>query len=96
MAKNYGYDSGVLAVGINAASEALTNMRTVEQKVRQLTDQIRLVNNSNSGGMLTTRFSDWNSHFQKVVTALDTLNNKVIETSKTNTRTGDDADVTAR
>ncbi|MEU6267777.1 hypothetical protein [Saccharopolyspora shandongensis] len=96
MAPKYGYDSGVLAVGINAANQAVTNMTTVKQKVWQMTDQIKLVNNSTSGGLLTSRFSEWNSHFEKLVKALDDLNMKVVETGKTNTQASGDADAVAR
>ncbi|TDD39313.1 hypothetical protein [Saccharopolyspora elongata] len=95
MAPKFFFDPGVLQVGINASSQAVTNMTTVKQKVWQLTDQIKLVNDSGSGGLLTTKFSEWNHSFEKLVTELDRLNAKVIATRVTNTQASDDANTTA-
>lgn len=96
MAGNFGFDSAVLSVAINATNQALTEMQNVQKVVYGVTDNMLLVNNSTSGGVLTQNFEEWNSHFKKAIDRLELLNTRVIEVGKSNTEADDETTIVSK
>ena len=94
-AASYGLDEAQLQQIIQATQQSLTAMRQLTSRVSGNGQLIAQANRSESGRILSQKVANWTADFNKVVTDLDVLNNKVLALRGTGISTSNEATSTA-
>ncbi len=77
MALPYGMDDAKLASIINATSNAVSQMQSLNASVQHQAQDYILANDSDSGRIMQEALYRWNGEFNQIVADLNTLNDKV-------------------